>query len=139
MFSICSTLWALPDSTRGVSRWAPALKPLTDHGSSSVATLKRRSICRSGPFARALGWPFSDGTLIRGGYDFAGQKCRFALAIEGGAEVSITRTDGHEALQLDSPIDWISVAAGDDLICANELSAPESAQLALEMDEVHAA
>jgi hypothetical protein len=78
---------------------------------------------------------FSDGTLVRGDYDFGAQSCAFQIAIEGAAAIAIARENERETLEIGWPIEWISVGAGDDTICANDdgLSAT-STQLRLEIE-----
>ena len=78
---------------------------------------------------------FSDGTLVRGDYDFGAQSCAFQVAIEGAAAISIGRENGRETLEIGWPIEWISVSAGDDTICANDQdSGVGSAQLAFDIE-----
>lgn len=71
---------------------------------------------------------FSDGTLVRGDYDFGAQSCAFEVAIEGAAAISIGRDNGRETLE-------IGVGAGDDTICANDQGVRGgSAQLRLDIE-----
>ena len=78
---------------------------------------------------------FSDGTLVRGDYDFGAQSCAFEVAIEGAAAISIGRDNGRETLEIGWPIEWISVGAGDDTICANDqVLAGGSVQLPLDIE-----
>ncbi|WP_169746348.1 hypothetical protein [Sphingomonas changbaiensis] len=78
---------------------------------------------------------FSDGTLVRGDYDFGAQSCAFEVAIEGAAAISIARENGRKTLEIGWPIEWISVGAGDDTICANDQDVHgRSAQLPLDIE-----
>lgn len=79
-----------------------------------------------------FGLAFSDGTLVRGGYDKATDRCRFSCAIEGAGLIAIARKDDGDVLDIGWRIEWISLASGDTTLCPSALDAAENdAQLSL--------
>jgi hypothetical protein len=62
---------------------------------------------------------FSDGTLVRGDLDYGTQSCTFRVEVEGAAELKIVRAGASETLEVCWPVEWISIAAGDDTVLAN--------------------
>jgi hypothetical protein len=83
---------------------------------------------------------FSDGTLIRGDLDYGTGGCTFQVEVEGAAEVKIVRVGASETLEICCPIEWISIAAGDDTVLANSADThADSDQLMLRIEQRQAA
>jgi len=70
---------------------------------------------------------FSDGTLLRGSYDFALEECRFAVAIEGAGTTKIRRDSDGDQVELDWRIEWVSVVPGSQALLptASEIDAEQ--------------
>jgi len=85
----------------------------------TVISLSKRAVCDD--FAIA----FSDGTLLRGSYDFALEDCRFAVVIEGAGTTKIRRERDGDQVELDWRVEWVSVAPGSQALLptANEIDA----------------
>ena len=64
---------------------------------------------------------FSDGTLLRGTFLDDASSCRFALAVEGAAQVRITRHEDGDRVDLNWNFEWITLA------CSQETLQPEAA------------
>ena len=87
----------------------------------TVISLSTRAV--SNDFAVA----FSDGTLLRGSYDFALEECRFSVLIEGAGTAKIRRESGGDQVELDWRIEWVSVAPGSQALLpiANDCEADQ--------------
>ena len=72
----------------------------------TVISLSTRSVCDD--FAVA----FSEGTLLRGSYDFTLEECRFAIVIEGAGTTKIRRESDGDQVELNWKVEWVSIAPG---------------------------
>ena len=83
---------------------------------------------------------FSDGTLVRGDLDYGTQSCTFRVEVEGAAELKIVRGGANEMLEVCWPVEWISIAAGDDTVRANTIDVnADCGQLVLGIEQRAAA
>ena len=77
---------------------------------------------------------FSDGTLLRGTFLGDVSTCRFALAVEGAAQVRITRHDDGDRVDLDWDFEWITLACGQETLQPEAADADEDVlQLTLDI------
>ena len=68
---------------------------------------------------------FSDGTLLRGTFLDDASTCRFALAVEGAAQVRITRHGNGDRVYLASNFEWITLACGQETLQPEAVDADE--------------
>ena len=66
--------------------------------------------------AEGFSLAFSDRTLLRGTFLDDASSCRFALAVEGAAQVRITRHEDGDRVDLNWNFEWITLACGQETL-----------------------
>ncbi|WP_226635083.1 hypothetical protein [Novosphingobium profundi] len=84
--------------------------------------------------AEGFSLAFSDGTLLRGAFLDDASSCRFALAVEGAAQVRITRHEDGDGVDLNWNFEWITLACGQETLQPEAADADEDVlQLTLDI------
>ncbi|WP_226632657.1 hypothetical protein [Novosphingobium profundi] len=76
--------------------------------------------------AEGFSLAFSDGTLIHGTFLDGAFTCRFALAVEGAAQVRIARHEDGDRVDLASNFEWITLACGQETLQPEAADADEN-------------
>ncbi|WP_226637795.1 hypothetical protein [Novosphingobium profundi] len=84
--------------------------------------------------AEGFSLAFSDGTLLRGTFLEDASTCRFTLAVEGAAQVRITRNGDGDRVDLNWNFAWITLACGQETLQPEAADAEEDVlQLTLDI------